>query len=305
MSVATHSYRLSHLKELEAESVFVIREVAAQFERPALLFSGGKDSIILSHLARKAFWPAKIPFPMLHIDTGHNFPETLTYRDWWMGQIGAKLLVRSVEDSIAQGRAVEEKGYNASRNLLQTVTLLDALEELKLDAALGGGRRDEEKARAKERFFSHRDEFGQWDPKNQRPELWNIFNGKKHLGEHFRVFPISNWTEMDVWQYILQEKIALPSLYFTHQRDVIARDGTMLADSPFLNKRPTEEPQAVQVRFRTIGDMTCTGAVLSPAATVEEIIQEVAAARTTERGTRADDKRSEAAMEDRKKEGYF
>ncbi len=305
MPVATHPYRLSHLKELEAESVFVLREVAAQFERPALLFSGGKDSIVLSHLARKAFWPAKIPFPMLHIDTGHNFPETLTYRDWWMGQIGAKLLVRSVEDSIAQGRAVEEKGFNASRNLLQTVTLLDALEELKIDAALGGGRRDEEKARAKERFFSHRDEFGQWDPKNQRPELWNLFNGRKHLGEHFRVFPISNWTEMDVWQYILQEKIELPSLYFTHQRDVIDRDGTLLADSDFLNKRPTEAPQPTQVRFRTVGDMTCTGAVLSPATTVEEIIQEVAAARTTERGTRADDKRSEAAMEDRKKEGYF
>ena len=243
MTVVTHPYRLTHLKELEAESIYVIREVAAQFERPALLFSGGKDSIVLSQLARKAFWPAKIPFPLLHIDTGHNFPETLTYRDMWMEKIGAKLIVRSVQDSINQGRAVEEKGFNASRNMLQTVTLLDALEELKIDAALGGGRRDEEKARAKERFFSHRDEFGQWDPKNQRPELWNLFNGKKHLGEHFRVFPISNWTEMDVWQYILAEQIELPCLYFTHQRDVIDRDGVLLADSDFLNKRPTENPR--------------------------------------------------------------
>ena len=257
--------QVSHLAELEAESIFVIREVAAQFERPVLLFSGGKDSIILSHLARKAFWPARIPFPLLHIDTGHNFPETLSYRDEWMEKIGAKLLVRSVQDSIDQGRAVEEKGYNASRNMLQTVTLLDAIEELKVDAALGGARRDEEKARAKERFFSHRDEFGQWDPKNQRPELWNLFNGHKQIGEHFRVFPISNWTEMDVWQYILQEEIDLPSLYFTHQREVIDRDGNLLADSDYLNKRPTETPEMRQVRFRTIGDMTCTGAVLSPA----------------------------------------
>ncbi len=300
-----NSYRLTHLQELEAESIYVMREVAAQFERLALLFSGGKDSIVLSHLARKAFWPARIPFPMLHVDTGHNFPETLAYRDWWLEQIGAKLLIRTVEDSIAQGRAVDEKGYNASRNLLQTVTLLDAIEELKLDAAIGGGRRDEEKARAKERFFSHRDEFGQWDPKNQRPELWNLFNGRKHIGEHFRVFPISNWTEMDVWQYILQENIPLPSLYFTHQRDVIDRDGTLLAASDYLNTRPTETPTPMQVRFRTVGEMTCTGAVLSPASSVEEIIQEVAATRVTERGTRADDKRSEAAMEDRKKEGYF
>ena len=300
-----HPYHLSHLKELEAESIFVIREVAAQFERPALLFSGGKDSIILSHLARKAFWPARLPFPLLHIDTGHNFPEALDYRDRWAETLGAKLLVRSVQDSIDQGRAVEEKGFNASRNVLQTVTLLDALEELKIDAALGGARRDEEKARAKERFFSHRDEFGQWDPKNQRPELWNLFNGHKHLGEHFRVFPISNWTEMDVWQYILQENIPLPDLYFTHERTVIERDGVLLADSDYLNKRPTETPHPRQVRFRTVGDMTCTGAVVSPATSVEEIIQEVAASRQTERGTRADDKRSEAAMEDRKKEGYF
>ncbi len=300
-----NSYSLTHLAELEAESIFVIREVAAQFERPALLFSGGKDSIILSHLARKAFHPARIPFPLLHIDTGHNFPETITYRDWWMEHIGAKLIVRSVQDSINQGRAVEEQGYNASRNLLQTVTLLDALEEMKIDAAMGGARRDEEKARAKERFFSHRDEFGQWDPKGQRPELWNLFNGRKHLGEHFRVFPISNWTEMDVWQYILQEQIELPSLYFTHTRPVIDRDGMLIAASDFLNTRPHEVPRETQVRFRTVGDMTCTGAVLSPASTLEDIIQEVAATRVTERGTRADDKRSEAAMEDRKKEGYF
>ncbi len=300
-----NSYHLTHLAELEAESLFVIREVAAQFEKPVLLFSGGKDSIVLSHLARKAFWPARIPFPLLHIDTGHNFPETLEYRDRWMDSIGAKLIVGSVQESIDAGRATEEKGFNASRNMLQTVTLLDALEDLKADAAMGGARRDEEKARAKERFFSHRDEFGQWDPKNQRPELWNLFNGHKHLGEHFRIFPISNWTEMDIWQYILQEQIELPSLYFTHQREVIERDGNYLYNSDALNKRPTEIPEMRQVRFRTIGDMTCTGAVLSPANSVEEIIQEVAATRTTERGTRADDRRSEAAMEDRKKEGYF
>jgi len=287
------SYALSHLKELEAESIYVLREVAAQFERPALLFSGGKDSIVVSHLARKAFSPAKIPFPLLHIDTGHNFPETLEYRDGY------------VQDSIDKGRAVEEKGYNASRNALQTVTLLDTIEELKLDCAIGGARRDEEKARAKERFFSHRDEFGQWDPKNQRPELWNIFNGKKNMGEHFRVFPISNWTEMDVWQYILAENIPLPSLYFSHKRKVFQRDGQWLADFDFMMKRPTEVVEERVIRFRTIGDITCTGAVESKAATLEEVVQEVAASRTTERGTRADDKRSEAAMEDRKKQGYF
>ena len=299
------SRHLTHLRELEAESIFVLREVAAQFERPLLLFSGGKDSIVLSHLARKAFWPARIPFPLLHIDTGHNFPETLSYRDWWIEHIGARLLVRSVQDSIDAGRAVEERGPNASRNALQTVTLLDALEELRCDAALGGARRDEEKARAKERFFSHRDEFGQWNPKEQRPELWNLFNGRKGVGEHFRVFPISNWTEMDVWQYILQEGIELPSLYFTHVRPVVERDGALLAQSEFLPLRATETVVERQVRFRTVGDMTCTGAVLSPASTLHDIIQEVAAARQTERGTRADDKRSEAAMEDRKKEGYF
>lgn len=300
-----NSYRLTHLKELEAESIFVLREVAAQFERPVLLFSGGKDSIVLSHLARKAFWPAKIPFPLLHIDTGHNFAETISYRDRWVEQIGAKLLVRYVQDSIDSGRAVEEKGLNASRNVLQTVTLLDALEELKVDAAIGGGRRDEEKARAKERFFSHRDEFGQWDPKNQRPELWNLFNGKKHLGEHFRVFPISNWTEMDVWQYLYREQVVMPSLYFTHQRECIDRDGVLIAKSEYLTLKAGETARPYQVRFRTIGDMTNTGAILSPAGTIEEIIQEVAASRVTERGNRADDKRSEAAMEDRKKEGYF
>lgn len=300
------NYRPEHLDELEAEAIFVLREVAAQFERPALLFSGGKDSIVVSHLARKAFWPAKIPFPLLHIDTGHNFEETLTYRDWWVNDIlGAKLLVRYVQDSINQGKVTEEKGYNASRNVLQTVTLLDAIEELKLDCAIGGARRDEEKARAKERFFSHRDDFGQWDPKNQRPELWNLFNGKKNPGEHFRVFPISNWTEMDVWQYIKREKIELPSLYFSHPREVIERDGVLLFKSDVLVTKPTETAQLKTIRFRTIGDMTCTGAIESTAATLDEIIAEVAASRTTERGTRADDKRSEAAMEDRKKAGYF
>jgi sulfate adenylyltransferase subunit 2 len=294
-----------YLKELESESIYVLREVAAQFERPALLFSGGKDSIVLSYLARKAFAPAKIPFPLMHIDTGHNFPETLTYRDEWVKEIGARLIVKNVQDSIDKGRAKEEKGYNASRNLLQTVTLLDAIEELKLDACMGGARRDEEKARAKERFFSHRDEFGQWNPKNQRPELWDLFNGRKNIGEHFRVFPLSNWTELDIWQYIKEENIPLPNLYFTHKREVIERDGQLLAKSDFLNLRDTEKGKMMQVRFRTIGDMTCTGAVLSEASTIDEIVAEVAASRVTERGTRSDDKRSETAMEDRKKAGYF
>ena len=298
-------YTLKHLQELESESIYVLREVAAQFERPALLFSGGKDSIVVSHLARKAFFPAKIPFPLLHIDTGHNFPETLEYRDWWANEIGAKVMIRYVQDSIDKGRVVEEKGYNASRNVLQTVTLLDSIEELKLDCCIGGARRDEEKARAKERFFSHRDEFGQWDPKNQRPELWNLFNGRKNMGEHFRVFPISNWTEMDVWQYILAENIPLPKIYFSHKRKVFQRDGQWLADFDFMVKKPTEVVEERIIRFRTIGDITCTGAVESTASTLEEIVQEVAASRTTERGTRADDKRSEAAMEDRKKQGYF
>lgn len=298
-------YQINHLKELEAESIFVIREVAAQFEKPVMLFSGGKDSIVMFHLALKAFWPAKVPFPLLHIDTGHNFQETLDYRDRLMEKTGAKCLVALVQDSIDKGRVKEETGYNASRNKLQTVTLLDAIEEHKFDAAMGGGRRDEEKARAKERFFSHRDEFGQWDPKNQRPELWNLFNGRKNMGEHFRVFPISNWTEMDVWQYIYMEKIELPSLYFTHKREVFERDGVILATAPFMKLREDEKPKVIDVRCRTIGDITCTGLTLSTANTIEDIIQEVAASRVTERGGRADDKRSEAAMEDRKKEGYF
>ncbi|HLW08443.1 MAG TPA: sulfate adenylyltransferase subunit CysD [Marinilabiliaceae bacterium] len=299
------NYKINHLKELEAESIYVIREVAAQFENPVMLFSGGKDSIVMYHLARKAFWPAKVPFPLLHIDTGHNFAETLKYRDRLMEETGGTCMVRLVQDSIDKGRVNEEKGFNASRNILQTVTLLDALEELKFDAAMGGARRDEEKARAKERFFSHRDEFGQWDPRNQRPELWNLFNGRKNMGEHFRVFPISNWTEMDVWQYIYMEEIELPSLYFTHQREVFERDGVIMATAPFMQLRDTEVPKMMQVRCRTIGDITCTGLTLSTANSLEDIIQEVAATRTTERGGRADDKRSEAAMEDRKKEGYF
>ena len=299
------TYNLNYVKELESESIYIIREVAAQFERPALLFSGGKDSILLVHLARKAFHPAKIPFPLIHIDTGHNFPDTLTYRDDLVRQLGVKLIVGSVQESIDKGRAKEESGFNASRNMLQTVTLLDTIEEYNIDAAMGGARRDEEKARAKERFFSHRDEFGQWDPKNQRPELWNIFNGKKNPGEHFRVFPISNWTEMDVWNYIHMENIPLPVLYFTHLRECIKRNETILAHSEYLNLRDSEIPELMQVRFRTIGDMTCTGAVLSEANTLEDIIKEISITRTTERGTRADDKRSESAMEDRKKEGYF
>ena len=301
------SYHLNHLKELEAESIFIMREVAAQFERPVLMFSGGKDSILMVHLAMKAFYPARIPFPLLHIDTGHNFPETIEYRDNLVKRLGAKLIVGSVQDAIDTGKVVEEKGYNASRNYLQTTVLLEALEEGKYDAALGGGRRDEEKARAKERFFSHRDEFGQWDPKNQRPELWNLFNGNKHFGEHFRVFPISNWTELDVWQYLAMEKVELPSLYFAHKRRVFERDGILLADSEYIPKKPEEETavKEMMVRCRTIGDTTCTGVWESEASTIEEIIQEVAVARKTERGGRADDKRSETAMEDRKKQGYF
>jgi sulfate adenylyltransferase subunit 2 len=298
-------YNINHLRELESESMYVIREVASQFERPVLLFSGGKDSIVMYHLARKAFWPAKVPFPLLHIDTGHNFPETLEFRDALMKKTEGTCLVRLVQDTIDQGRVVEETGYNASRNVLQTVTLLDAVEELKIDAALGGGRRDEEKARAKERFFSHRDEFGQWDPKNQRPELWNIFNGQKRMGEHFRVFPLSNWTEMDVWQYIYMDDIEIPKLYFTHKREVFYRDGVWLANAPFMKLKNKEKVEIKDVRCRTIGDITCTGLTLSRANTLEDIIKEVAATRITERGGRYDDKRSDAAMEDRKKEGYF
>lgn len=299
------SYRLDHLRELESESISILREVAAQFELPVLLFSGGKDSIVLSYLAMKAFHPAKIPFTLLHVDTGHNFPETLTFRDEWAKKIRATLLVRSVQDSIDKGRAVEEKGYNASRNALQTVTLLDAIQELRIDAAIGGARRDEEKARAKERFFSHRDEFGQWDPKNQRPELWNLFNGRKHTGEHFRIFPLSNWTELDVWRYVKHEKIELPSLYFSHKRKVFERSGNLYALGDFMKLAPGEKASERIVRFRTIGDMTCTGAVESEAVSLEDIIREIAVSRLTERGTRIDDQRSETAMEDRKRLGYF
>jgi sulfate adenylyltransferase subunit 2 len=299
------SYNLTHLAQLEHEAVFIMREVAAQFERPALLFSGGKDSIVMVRLAQKAFWPAKFPFPLVHIDTGHNFDETIAFRDELARQTGARLLVRYVEDSIKLGRAVEEKGPNPSRNALQTVTLLDTIEDQKFDACLGGARRDEEKARAKERFFSHRDEFGQWDPKNQRPELWNLFNGRKHHGEHFRVFPLSNWTEMDVWQYIAKENLAIPSIYFSHEREIVSRGGVLLAKTPFITLLNGERYEKKRVRFRTVGDATCTGAVESGASTLGEIIQEVASARVTERGARADDKRSETAMEYRKKAGYF
>jgi sulfate adenylyltransferase subunit 2 len=299
------SYSLTHLKELESESIFILREVAAQFENPVMLFSGGKDSIVMFHLARKAFYPGKVPFPLLHVDTGHNFPETIEFRDELMEKTGAELIVGSVQKSIDEGKVVEEKGFNASRNALQTVTLLESLEQGKYDAAMCGGRRDEEKARAKERFFSHRDEFGQWDPKNQRPELWNLFNGKKNMGEHFRVFPISNWTEMDVWQYILLEEIDIPHLYLSHERMVFERDGVLLADTEVIERKEGEVPVMKKVRFRTIGDMTCTGAVESDADNLEKIIEEVSATRVTERGARSDDKRSEAAMEDRKKQGYF
>ena len=298
--------QLSHLKELEAESIYILREVAAQFERPCILFSGGKDSIVLTYLAYKAFYPTKLPFPLVHIDTGHNFPETLTYRDALVEKLGADLVVGYVQDSIDQGKVTEEKGYNASRNKLQTVTLLDTLAEHKFDCACGGARRDEEKARAKERIFSHRDEFGQWNPKNQRPELWDIYNAKKDMGEHFRAFPISNWTEMDVWQYIYQEGIELPRLYYTHKRRCFMRDGQWLsADPPFIPRRDSEVVQELEVRCRTIGDVTCTGLTLSHAHRIEDIITEIAASRITERGGRADDKRSETAMEDRKKQGYF
>ncbi len=300
-----NSYLRSHLRQLESEAIFVMREVAAQFERPVLLFSGGKDSIVMVHLAQKAFYPGKIPFPLLHVDTGHNFPETLAFRDGLVEKVGARLIVRYVQDSIDQGRVIEETGPYASRNGLQTVTLLDALAEFKFEAALGGARRDEEKARAKERFFSHRDAFGQWDPKNQRPELWNLYNGRKNANEHFRVFPLSNWTELDIWQYIQDEQIEIPSLYFSHRRDVFRREGMLLAVSEVVRPLDGETVENRIVRFRTIGDMTCTGAVESQAADIAQIIQEVATARVTERGGRADDRRSEAAMEDRKKQGYF
>ncbi|MEE3036830.1 MAG: sulfate adenylyltransferase subunit CysD [Bacteroidota bacterium] len=299
------NYAINHLRELESEAIFVIREIAAQFESPALLFSGGKDSIVMTHLAKKAFYPSNIPFPLVHIDTGHNFPETIEFRDQLVDELGVTLIVGLVQDAIDKGLVKEETGANASRNSLQIVTLLDTLEKYKIDAAMGGARRDEEKARAKERFFSHRDEFGQWDPKNQRPELWNLFNGRKNYGEHFRIFPISNWTEMDVWEYIKLENIALPSLYFSHQRACIVRDGVILANSKYITLKENEQIKEMTIRFRTCGDMPITGAVESTAHTLEKVIEEIAATRTTERGGRADDKRAETAMEDRKKQGYF
>jgi sulfate adenylyltransferase subunit 2 len=299
------NYNLTHLDELESESIFILREVFAQFENPCILFSGGKDSIVVTHLAKKAFHPAKIPFPLVHIDTGHNFPETMVFRDQIVSDLEVQLIVGLVQESINSGRSTEERGKNASRNALQTNTLLDTIDLHQFDACVGGARRDEEKARAKERFFSHRDEFGQWDPKNQRPELWNMFNGKHHQGEHFRVFPLSNWTEMDVWQYILAENIQIPSLYFAHQREVIRRNDTWLPVSEHIYLTETETPVHKKIRFRTLGDITITGGDESDADTLEKIVDEVAAARQTERGNRADDKRSETSMEDRKKQGYF
>ncbi|TGK07261.1 sulfate adenylyltransferase subunit CysD [Leptospira semungkisensis] len=297
--------RLSHLQQLEAESIYILREVAAQFERPALLFSGGKDSITLVHLALKAFRPGKFPFPLVHIDTGHNFPEALQFRDDLANRIGEKLIVRYVQDSIDQGKAVEEKGKFPSRNAIQTVTLLDTIAEFKFDACIGGARRDEEKARAKERVFSVRDEFGSWDPKLQRPELWNIYNGKIHVGENVRVFPISNWTELDVWEYIRSENIPLPSLYFSHKRQIVWRENVVFPVSEFVTLDSSDKVEEKTVRFRTVGDMTCTAAVESEANSLDDIIREIQTSRTTERGSRLDDKRSEAAMEERKRGGYF
>ncbi len=299
------SFRLDHLAQLEAEGIYVLREVAAQFERPAILFSGGKDSMVVVHLARKAFWPAKLPFPLVHVDTGHNFDETIAFRDQLVKDMGAELIIGSVQKSIDEGRVKEEEGPLASRNWLQSVTLLDTIEAHEVDCAIGGARRDEEKARAKERFFSHRDAFGQWEPKNQRPELWNLFNGRKGQGEHFRVFPLSNWTEMDVWMYVKQEEIPLPSLYFAHDREVVERKGLLYAVTEFLQVQPGETAHRKKVRFRTVGDASCTGAVESSAADIDAVIEEVSVARVTERGGRADDRRSETAMEDRKREGYF
>jgi sulfate adenylyltransferase subunit 2 len=298
-------YYLNYLDELESEAIFVLREVWAQFQNPVILFSGGKDSIVVTHLSKKAFHPCKIPFALLHVDTGHNFPETIQFRNELIEQLGVKLIVGSVQESINQGRVAEEKGKNATRNALQTTTLLDAIETHKIDCAIGGGRRDEEKARAKERFFSHRDDFGQWDPKNQRPELWNLFNGKYFEGEHFRAFPISNWTEMDVWNYILRENIKIPSLYFAHKRQVIWKNESWIPYSEFLKLDETDTIVTKNIRFRTLGDITITGGIESEADTLEKIVQEVAAMRQTERGNRSDDKRSETAMEDRKRQGYF
>ncbi|MGX1025006.1 sulfate adenylyltransferase subunit CysD [Psychroflexus sp. MBR-150] len=298
-------YYLNYLDELESEAIFILREVWAQFQNPVIMFSGGKDSILVTHLAKKAFYPAKIPFSLLHVDTGHNFPETIKFRDDLVKKLGVNLLVGSVQESIDKGRVLEEKGKNATRNALQITTLLDAIEEHKIDCAIGGGRRDEEKARAKERFFSHRDDFGQWDPKNQRPELWNLLNGKHFEGEHFRAFPISNWTEMDVWNYILRENISIPSLYIAHQREVVWRNGSWIPNSEFLKLEDHEEVVTKKIRFRTLGDITITGGIESDADTLEKIVEEVSTMRQTERGNRTDDKRSETAMEDRKKEGYF
>jgi sulfate adenylyltransferase subunit 2 len=300
------SYELSHLDALEAESIHIFREVAAEFERPVLLFSGGKDSLVLLRLAEKAFRPARFPFPIMHVDTGHNFPEVIEFRDRLIDQLGERLVVASVQESIDKGRVVEETGPRASRNRLQTTTLLDAIAEHGFDAAFGGARRDEERARAKERVFSFRDDFGQWDPKRQRPELWNLYNGRIRKGEHVRVFPLSNWTELDVWQYIARENLEVPSIYYAHTRQVFERDGMLYALHPFVELIDGEVPFEASVRYRTVGDMTCTGAVRSTAATLEEVVAEIAATRITERGeTRADDRVSEAAMEDRKREGYF
>jgi sulfate adenylyltransferase subunit 2 len=300
------SYELPHLEALEAESIHIFREVAAELERPVLLFSGGKDSIVLLRLAEKAFRPARFPFPIMHVDTGHNFPEVIEFRDRRIAELGERLIVANVQDSIDAGRVIEEKGPRASRNRLQTITLLDAIEEHGFDAAFGGARRDEERARAKERVFSFRDDFGQWDPKRQRPELWSLYNGRINRGEHVRVFPISNWTELDVWRYIDTERLEVPSIYFAHTRPVFQRDGMLYAHSPHVELLDGEEPFDVSVRYRTVGDMTCTGAVRSDAATLETVVAEIAATRITERGeTRADDRVSEAAMEDRKREGYF
>ncbi len=300
------SYELSHLDALEAEAIHIIREVAAEFERPTLLFSGGKDSIVMLQLAVKAFAPARVPFPVMHVDTGHNFPEVLEFRDRLVEELGVRLVVASVQDDIDEGRVVEDTGPRASRNRLQTVTLLRGIEENRFDAAFGGARRDEEKARAKERVFSFRDEFGQWDPKNQRPELWSLYNGRHKPGEHIRVFPLSNWTELDIWQFIADQRIELPSIYFAHPRRVFLRDGMWMDDSELIPRLPGEEVEERVVRFRTVGDVTCTGAVESPAATLAEVVAEIAATRLTERGaTRADDRISEAGMEDRKKDGYF
>ena len=300
-----NKYYLNHIDELEAEAIFILREVASKFDNPVLLFSGGKDSIVLTRLAKKAFFPAQIPFKLLHVDTGHNFTETLEFRDKLISKMGLDLVVGYVQDSINNDPSIEEKGFNASRNSIQTITLLEMIDKYKFDVAIGGGRRDEEKSRAKERFFSHRDEFGQWSPKNQRPELWSLFNSYKSFGEHFRVFPLSNWTELDIWNYINNEGLELPSLYFSHKRDCVIRDNIILANSDYINLKENEEVKQMTIRYRTCGDMTITGAIVSKASNTKEVINEISLISTTERGTRADDKRSESAMEDRKIKGYF